>query len=266
VALSERAEATLWAQLRASRTGNALGKNNWENAKKILPKFAEQLGDVIASGVRGKTTYVLADAPGQAAIGAPAPQRPARAPGRRRSAPRAPRSARQVTPENIAQAGMAEKFDEVEVGPNLDPVQAAEAMRIRRDRLRRHQRIVRQLAPRLGVPGARLYENPFDALVIIEDFGILAEIKTLDGTAKDEQDRVREALAQLLYYDAFVRPPEVVDVTIHKIACFEGPISDAHVHWLNAHGIAVIWQQGNGFAGDELATRLIGQYIEELRG
>ncbi len=264
VELSQFPETRLWQQLRASRTGNPVGESNWENAKKILPRFAEQLGDVIRSGTRGNYRYSLADAPGRADAGQARAAKPTLA--SRRAAPRAPRTSRAVTPETIAQAGTAEKFPEVQIPPNLNPAQAAAAVRVRFERLRRHNRIVQQLATRLGRTGGRLFEDPFDLLTIIQELGILAEIKTLDGTNKDEQDRVREALAQLLYYDAFVRPPEAVDVTVHKIACFEGQISDAHISWLNQHGIGVIWSQGNHFAGDNLAARLIGQYLEELRG
>ena len=36
--------------------------SNWNNAKKVLPKFAEQLGDVVRSG---RQSYTLADAPGR---------------------------------------------------------------------------------------------------------------------------------------------------------------------------------------------------------
>jgi hypothetical protein len=256
--LCEFPEERIWRQLVASRTGKPLSESNWENAKKILPTFAEQLGDVIRSGKRGEATYVLADAPGRADAGRAEPARAAR---RREAVPRAPRTSRAVTPETIAQAGMREGLPEVEVPPNLDPVQMAKAVRIRRDRLRRHNVIVHNLAARLSASGARLYEDPFDTLAIIQDIGILIEIKTLDGTRQDEQDRVREALAQLLYYDAFVRPADANDVLIHKIACFEQRISEAHANWLNAHRIGVIWQQGDGFARDELATKLIGEYL-----
>ena len=48
------------------RTG--VTTSNWNNAKKILPSWAEQLGDVIVTGHRDKT-YRLADAPGRGEAG-----------------------------------------------------------------------------------------------------------------------------------------------------------------------------------------------------
>jgi hypothetical protein len=110
-----------------------------------------------------------------------------------------------------------------------------------------------------------LHEIPFDMLAVIHELGILVEVKTLDGTEDDERERVRDALAQLLYYEAFVTQPVVGEAVIQKVACFERRPSDPHIRWLNRHDIAVIWEQGDGFAGDALASRLLGRFLEELR-
>jgi hypothetical protein len=233
-------------------------KSNWDNAKKVLPKLAEQLGDVVRTG----QSYVLAVAPGRAdavvpeVLVGPAP----------RAARRAPRSSREVTPETIGRAGMADRFDEVEIPPELDPAAAREAIRQRLERLRRHNSIVRALAARLREARARLYEDPFDLLAIIGAVNILGEVKTLDGSEADERDRVQEALAQLLYYEAFVTAPVIGADAIHKIACFEAPITAAHQAWLNRAGIGTIWLVREGrFGGDALAARVLGDFLEELR-
>ncbi len=125
--------------------------------------------------------------------------------------------------------------------------------------------IVRRLATRLAAANAQLYEDPFDLLAVIERNGVLAEVKTLDGREDDERARVREALSQLLYYEAFVTPPDAADVSLCKVACFERPIRPDHSDWLSGYGIAVIWQDGEVFAGNDLAADSLGQYIEELR-
>jgi len=232
-------------------------KSNWDNAKKVLPKFAEQLGDVIRTG----DSYRIADAPGRADAG-PAAQ-PAEA--RRAAAVRAPRTSRQVTPQTIGTAATAEDFDEFAATREVDQAAAAEGVRSPRSRLRRHNLIVRKLATRLAAAGGELYEDPFDVLALIRSVGILGEVKTLDGTEPDERDRVLEALAQLLYYQAFLLPPAAGQASVRMVACFERRISADHIRWLNDQNIAVIWEDGDGFAGDALAANFLGRYLEELR-
>ena len=235
-------------------------ESNWDNAKKVLPALAERLRDVVVTKVGSDKTYRLADAPGRADAG------PAAAP-RDPTAQRTPRTSRLVTPETIGRAGTVETFDEEPTAqPAADPTAVAQAVRQRRDRLRRHNLIVQALAARIAAAGAQLHEDPFDILALIETVGILVEVKTLDGTDIDERERVRDALGQLLYYEPFAAAPLVGQAAIHKIACFECPISGAHRNWLNASGIGVIWAVSDGrFAGDALAVRVLNRYLEELR-
>jgi len=250
--LAGRTEAQIIRRLRVT-------KANWDNAKKVLPKFAEQLADVI----RNRDLFTIADAPGRADAGPAA--RPAAAGQHAAATPRAPRTSRPVTPETIGRAATEEGFDEFAVSQGFDPATAAEGIRSRRNRLRRHNLLVQRLAARLAAAGGELFEDPFDVLAILRDLGILAEIKTLDGTAPDERDRVSEALAQLLYYEAFLLPPLAERSSVRMVACFEGRPSDDHIRWLNQRNIAVIWQSGDGFAGDALAANFLGRYLEELR-
>ncbi len=252
VALADLSEDEILASTGVSRA-------NWDNAKKVIPRFAEQLGDVIKTG----QTYRLADAPGRGdegiAPGAPAPAEPAA-----EGVPRRPRTSRAVTPNTIGTAGLAER-DEMEVPPALDPAAAAAASRLRLYRLRRHNLLVRALATRLEAAGMALFEDPFDVLAVLGRVGILGEVKTLDGSEDDERERVRDALAQLLYYEAFVTTPVAGEAAIHKVACFERPISEDHQRWLNHSGIAAIWMADGHLRGDELAVRVLGAYLEELR-
>ena len=111
----------------------------------------------------------------------------------------------------------------------------------------------------------QLFEDPFDILAILAATGLLAEIKTLDGTVEDERERVREALAQLLYYEAFVTPPAGGAITL-KLACFERPITVEHQAWLNRSGIVTIWEVAVGrFEGDVSAPGVLRNYVEEFR-
>jgi hypothetical protein len=234
-----------------SRLG--ITKANWDNAKKVLPKLAEQLRDVVRTG----DTFRIADAPGRAGD----------SPGRDHAAVgvRAPRTSRQVTAATIGRAGTADDFDEMAVHADLDQAAADAAIVARRRRLRQHNLLLQRLAVRLAAAGGSLHENPFDILALFGGVGVLGEVKTLDGTAADERDRVREALSQLLYYQAFLLPPVAGAADIRMVACFTRQISGDHVHWLNAQGIAVIWKVRDGFGGDLLAAEFLGPHIEELR-
>jgi hypothetical protein len=239
------------------RSKIGVSQPNWDNAKKLIPSFAEQLGDVIKIGQK----FYLAESPGVGRV----VDGPSKPPGRAGArVPGTARTSRTVTPDTIGLAGMAER-KEPSVPPNLDPAAAVEANRLRGERLRRHNLLVRALAGRLWAKGMALDEDPFDILAVRESVGILGEIKTLDGSADDERERVREALAQLLYYEAFAIRPSGSGAAIHKVACFERPISGDHQSWLNKSGIATIWKVDDRFAGDALAANTLGRYLEELR-
>lgn len=231
-------------------------KANWDNAKKVLPRFAEQLKDVVDFG----DGYRLADSPGEADALLP-DHEPA---GPQADRPRRPRRSRSVTSGTIGNAGLAER-DEPSVPADLDPAAAAAAARLRLDRLRRHNLLVRALAERLQSVGMELYEDPFDCLGVLGRVGILCEVKTLDGTEADERDRVRDALGQLLYYEAFVAGPLAGGASIHKVACFEHAPSAEHQRWLNQSGIASVWFVDGRLQGDALAAGMLGGYLEELR-
>lgn len=232
--LSDLREADIIGQIGTTQ-------RNWDNAKKILPSLAEQLGDVY----KDRYSYEIAGAPG---TGADVP--PQRTPRAR------PRGARRVTPGTIARAGTADRFDE-RVPAEIDPAARAAAIASQAERLRRHNLIVQELATILADHATDLSEDPFDILASFQDHGSLFEIKTLDGTAIDERERVREALAQLLYYAAFLAVP-IEGGEVRKVACFEGPISDGHRQWLNANDIGVMWRVDGAWVLDALAQTLVG--------
>lgn len=223
-------------------------KSTWDNAKKILPRFAEQLGDV--QKVSGR--FYLCDIPGKKKKSPVEPKT-----GKPASLPRAPRGASAVTADTIAKAGTAEEWDEslvvteTEINPDALKIQKAKTKK----RLKRHNIIVQKLAKELEAEGAELFEYPFDCLACFSDEGLLIEVKSLDGTIKDERDRVRGAFAQVLYYESFVTHPLIKKRGIIKIACFERKISDAHIDWLQASDICVIWSSEDGFDGTTEAKK-----------
>jgi hypothetical protein len=234
-----------------SRIGET--KSNWDNAKKILPKFAEQLEDVIKVG----QSFYLAAGPGK---GRTSDEAPVLAEEIRRTRP-----SRSVTPDTIATAGTADDFDEVELPlPTVDPAVMAAAVQARRERLRRHNQLVREIAGRYASAGLALFESRYDCLASGDIVGILNEVKTLDGSQPDEAAQVRDCLGQLLYYEPFVKK-ETGDGTIYKVAVFESKISDVHIQIMQELGIVCIWKEGQGFVGGPGADELLGPYFEELR-
>lgn len=257
---------TLLADLSEDKIQARIGatKSNWDNAKKVLPRFAEQLLDVIRSS---DGTYVLADAPGRAEdTGAAAATAPRNNAGRRTaSAPRAPRSSREVSPETIGMAGIAERSDGLPMPPPGDPAAMAAAIKLRGDRLRRHNLLVRAFAALFVKAGATIYEDPFDILALFDAIGILVEVKTLDGTPSDQRERVRDAFGQLLYYEGFLTAAVAGEAPISKIACFEANISDSHRAWLNTHRVGVVWMEAGKFVGDDLARDFLGPLMDEFR-
>jgi hypothetical protein len=248
VKLSELGEENIRKQIGAT-------KSNWDNAKKILPHFAEQLRDVTKVGQK----LYLCDAPGPAQ--API-ESSGSTPGKTRSA-RAPRGASSVDSTTIATAGTLDAFDEAsdsdEAG--LDPQTVRQRRERLRDRLRRHNLLVREIARLLESEGAQLYENPFDCLACYITEVLLIEAKSLDGTKEDEKLRVREALAQLLYYESFVMKPLIGKRAIQKVACFERKVSDEHIRWLEDNDIRVIWKGTAGFSTTpESEGNLVGHF------
>lgn len=237
-------------------------KSNWDNAKKVLPRFAEQLGDVVRSP---DGTYVLADAPGRADDTGPAAATTrAEQADTKATAPRAPRSSREVTADTIGKAGLAEKWDEVPTPTLSDPAAQAATNKLRADRLRRHNLLVREFAKLFTDASAKIFEDPFDILALFKTDGVLVEVKTLDGTEPDERERVRDALGQLLYYEGFLTAAVAGKAPIHKIACFEKKISDSHREWLNQHGVGVVWKANDKFDGDKLARDVLSLLLKKF--
>jgi hypothetical protein len=229
-------------------------ESNWDNAKKILPRFAEELGDVRKS--HGE--FFVSDAPGQ--IGLPGEWLPSQ---KTKAGLRRPRSSSAVTSETIARIRTPEQWDESEelLGYEVDP-EALKARKAKlRSRLMRHNAMVQKLAKCLQSEGAELYENPFDCLACFPTEGVLAEVKSLDGTEKDEIARVRDALGQLLYYESFVTQPLVKGKVLKKVACFESKISDQHLAWLQENDIQVVWDTGKGFDGSDQAKKALSGHL-----
>ncbi len=228
----------------AIRSSIGATKSNWDNAKKIFPSIAEQVGDVAKSGNR---LFYVGE---HAAVDSPDPDRHGLE-GRRRS------RARPTSAESIAAWRRADESDETY--PQIAAASSS-GIQIRAERTERHNEIVRMFAR--GIIGATaLWEDPIDCLALVSSTALLAEIKTLDGSQSDETHQVRNAAGQLLYYAFFSMPEELAgrEIKVEKLAVFESRPSDGHIDWLISLDIVPLWVSGGGFSTRaDVAARLAG--------
>lgn len=218
-----------------------VSKNNWENAIKILPSIAVQLGDLqldnhclyptdteFAARPEASDRFATQTAD-RAALGSGVGHAPGERP-----------QGRTVDAKSIARAGTGDEADDARSLPAIpSEEEAAATQAVRAQRLTRHNKLVRHLAERLASLGATLREDPYDCLATADDYCYLIEVKSLNGEPADERTRVRDALSQLLYYQSLCLPEDVVTPTM--IAAFESKPSDTHIAWLKAHEIITIW-------------------------
>lgn len=242
--------------------------SNWDNAKKVLPGIGEQLGDISRND--GQLTLLVhprGPATTDPLLPPPVPQGGIQPPPTQPAmpaipAPRPGRRGRVVTAGQIARAGTGTPAASDENPPAPpDPAAAAAANAARAVRLTRHNKIVRMLAKALEAAGATLMEDPFDCLATKDGAAVLFEVKTLDGTASDEIDRVRDALGQLLYYSTFNLPAVCPRPTL--VALLEFRPTDAHIDWLGSAGILVAWTDGESLVLPNATKEVLQPFFVE---
>jgi hypothetical protein len=224
------------------------------DATKILPALGRQIGDLRNEGAR----YFPGPAASRAEFNPALAVRHPRARIRRRVVALGGRQRnRRVTAETIARAPNFDNRppDEQDLS---DPAVTAE---VRRERLERHERIVRSVARLLSGAGFDLSEDPYD--ILADNPGrpsLLLEIKTLDGSLPDEIAQVRSALGQLLYYEVFHVPAHFKTSGLVRIAVFETPISEDHYSFLESFGIIVAWlNPDDSINGPPLSRKTLGE-------
>ncbi|MCY3544082.1 MAG: hypothetical protein OXH22_08575 [Chloroflexi bacterium] len=203
-------------------------KSNWDNAKKIIPSIAEQVGQVAKSGNK----LYLVEVPEAEADSNT--KTPSHTEYRESTA-----TAKPTSPDTIAEWRPPDLSDETFGEDWQSPARAIE---IRVDRTIRHNLVVRQLAQEI-VDANAFWENPIDLLVAVSGKLLLAEVKTLDGSYSDEVRQVRSAASQLLYYEHFSLPEGSLQegVQVEKLAVFESRPSDRHIDWMRNLNITSAW-------------------------
>jgi len=225
-------------------TLQAIGATQYSanNAVKILPAMAQQIGDIVTEGEACYPGSLGAEI-GQFTVGevlGTAQRDGSRVPSRRHRSV----TARQIAPP-ISDETAATRVEEHDLAAIQNGIEE------RRERTNRHQSLVQEFASLCENAGLKLFEYPFDCLAVgAEGPSILAEVKTLSGVFNDERSQVQRALAQLDYYEFFDLPEEcVADHQIIRLAVFESEVLSKHQQFLAHHGVSVIWHTGDGFAG-----------------
>lgn len=219
-----------------ARVATGTTEAQFVNAMKILPSLGVQLGDIS--------------------------QRPAGLVGPRSSPPSSPPILLPTKPvipipahnrhRTVTSATIATTPVEDGEVPEIVTADLTEAVKARKERLVRHNEIVKAWARLVESQEYTIQENPFDCLSVSRDgaTALLVEAKSLGdpGDVQDERGQARDALGQLLYYEELELPngtPKPI-----KIAAFDRKPSDAHIRVLNRWGISVIWVEAGVFKGD----------------
>lgn len=198
------------------------------NAVKILPAIADQLGDIVREG-----NYSFPDEPRlvtedtlqlEAAV-LQGEERGIRL-----------QTGRSVSSESIA-------GDPRFSGPVSTTVDLADAIAVRRSRVREHQEAVRSLARILARENYQLFEFPFDCLGFKPERGsLLMEVKTLDGSARDERRQAERALGQIKGYRYFNYPPAASHRNTRDVVAFTGQPQRNTAAFLIHNDVDVLWR------------------------
>ena len=202
-----------------------------DNAVKILPGIAVQLGDIERIRKRaGSRAYPVNQIVTEDGIITEGQTETAR-----RTAP-----IRQVTAEEIAPTP---NFQDI---PSI-PIDPTEANRMRQKRFTEHQQIVRLLG-RINVDhGFEIFEDRFDCVATKSDTVLLYEVKTILESFTDQEKQTLTAVGQLKYYEFSEVQPKWHDANIEQIVVFSQKPHSQIVEFCTAENIIVVWQNEDNF-------------------
>lgn len=165
---------------------------------------------------------------------------------------------REVDVDTIARYAPDDEDDEHDANSMVD---LSQGIKTRKARTKRHNELVKEFAAVLKQEGLQLFEGRIDCLGIKENIiGIVSEIKTLNGTKKDEGGQVMRAIGQLYYYEG-CEMYQYTGMKTQKIAVFEDRISDEHIKLLRRCNILTMWKGEQGIIGTDDAM----QFLKGLR-
>ena len=208
------------------------------NAVKILPSIAEQVGDIVREAYSYINTGASVSEDGiedaiieDDTVGDTIP-------------------ATEVSPDDIAKIPTFSDSQE----PAIFDLAAANA--VRQKRTIKHHHAVSSIAKLISKSGFKIFENPYDCLGFKAGTGsILVEVKTLDGTNRDERRQSIKALGQLKAYSYFNVKSEMKSPTSIETVAYDQTPDQATVSFLKSSGVSSIWlNEDQWFTADATGT------------
>jgi hypothetical protein len=207
---------------------NTLGVSepNAKNAVKILPAIAEQVGDIQRRQGRVIPRRLIISTEDSVAERIEAEEQITE-----------PKQPKAVRPDDMA------------VVPNfkagvIELVDLAGAIEIRKRRTIAHHGAVVSFAKLLAAHGYTTYENPYDCLGYKNrKGGILAEVKTLDGSRPDERRQAEKALGQLKGYKYFNVVDNLQRPRLIEVAAFSDKPDKSTIDFMKENGVQPAWLQ-----------------------
>ena len=197
-----------------------------DNATKILPGIAEQLGDIVR---RGNYAFPI----GRIVI-------------------TEDEISTEIPPEATNPEGVlySQYRPVTSVTIAIDPIfntistvsiDYTESIRIRQQRLSEHQEIVRQLGLFCEERAFELYEGKFDCLSTMEETALVFEIKTILSSMSDQEKQTVKGVGQLKYYNFSIVNRQMEYEDIKEFLVYSQKPQLSLIEFCVAENIKVIW-------------------------
>lgn len=221
-------ELTLEEILESTGTSKSMA----DNAVKILPGIAEQLGDISR---RGNNAYPVG-----------------------RLIVTEDEISTEIPPESTNQDGVPYSqyrpvtSETIAIDPIFNTISSVsidytESIRIRQQRLAEHQEIVRRLGLFCEEKGFALYEGKFDCLSKLENSAILFEVKTILSSMSDQEKQTVKGVGQLKYYNFSIAQRQMGFENIREILVYSQKPNNSLIEFCISVNISVVWLQDEVF-------------------
>lgn len=202
------------------------------NAVKVLPGIAEQLGDISR---RGSYSYPIgAVIITEDDISTEIPSETRNQNGVLYS------QYRSVTSKTIA-------IDPIFNDISTVSIDYTESIRIRQQRLAEHQEIVRQLGLHCEYSGFELYEGKYDCLSTMGEAALVFEVKTIINSISDQEKQTIKGVGQLKYYKFSIVNKQMGYDDIKEFLVYSQKPQKSLIEFCTEENIKVVWLQDDVF-------------------